>query len=94
MEHSLNNNKYIDENNKNANEEIKINEIPDIIFSNNLKEKNKFYTMNLNDDEESNIDKDIKINIHPSNVNIVTRNCLSDRYEQTNFFRSKTLKED
>ena len=94
MENSLNNNKYIDENNKNANEEIKINEIPDIIFSNNLKEKNKFYTMNLNDDEESNIDKDIKINIHPGNVNIVTRNCLSDRYEQTNFFRSKTLKED
>ena len=94
MEHSLINNKYIDENNKNANEEIKINEIPDIIFSNNLKEKNKFYTMNLNDDEESNIDKDIKINIHPGNVNIVTRNCLSDRYEQTNFFRSKTLKED
>ena len=94
MENSLNNNKYIDENNKNINEEIKIDEIPDIIFSNNLKGNNKFYTMNLNDDEESNIDKDIKINIHPGNVNTVTRNCLSDRHEQNNFFRIKNLKED
>jgi len=94
MEDSLNNNKNIDENNKNSNEEIKIDEIPDIIFSNNLKGNKKFYTMNLNVDEESNIDKDIKINIHPGNINTMTRNCLSDRHEHNHFFRIKNLKED
>ena len=62
MENSVNNNKYNEPNNKNTNEEIKIDEIPDIIFSNNLKRNNKFYTMDLNE-EESNIDKDIKIKL-------------------------------
>ena len=85
--------KYNEPNNKNTNEEIKINEIPDIIFSNNLKRNNKFYTMDLNE-EESNIDKDIKINIHPGKDKTLTRNCLSDRYEQNNFLRIKNLKED
>ena len=93
MENSVNNNKYNEPNNKNTNEEIKIDEIPDIIFSNNLKRNNKFYTMDLNE-EESNIDKDIKINIHPGKDKTLTRNCLSDRYEQNNFLRIKSLKED
>ena len=92
MENSVNN-KYNEPNNKNTNEEIKIDEIPDIIFSNNLKRNNKFYTMDLNE-EESNIDKDIKINIHPGKDKTLTRNCLSDRYEQNNFLRIKSLKED
>ena len=87
MDNSLNNNIYIDENNKN------IDEIPEVIFSNNLKINNKFYTVDLNE-QESNIDKDIKINIHPGPNKTLQRNCLSDRYGQNSCLRSKSLKED
>ena len=87
MDNSLNNNIYIDENYKN------IDEIPEVIFSNNLKINNKFYTVDLNE-QESNIDKDIKINIHPGPNKTLQRNCLSDRYGQNSCLRSKSLKED
>ena len=87
LDNSLNNDIYIDENNKNT------SQIPEVIFSNNLKINNKFYTVNLNE-QESNIDKDIKINIHPGPNKTLTRNCLSDRYAQNSVLKSKSLKED
>ena len=83
-----NNNIYIQENdNIRKNEDVKVNEGTNVIFSNNLnikpfneKEK-KFFTMNF-DDEESNIENDKKINIHPGINKSQTRNCLSDRNRQ------------
>ena len=92
MDNSFNNNIYYNENDKSNNEDIKVDEIPEIIFSNNLKIRNQFFTMD--NEEESNIDKDIKINIHPTVNKTLTRNCLSDRYAQNTTSKLKSLKDE
>ena len=92
MENSFNNNISYDENDKNNNEDIKVDELPEIIFSNNLKIRNQFFTMG--NEEESNIDKDIKINIHPTVNKTLTRNCISDRYVQNTTNKLKSLKDE
>ena len=92
MDNSFNNNIYHNENDQSKNEDIKVDEIPEVIFSNNLKIRNQFFTMN--NEEESNIDKDIKINIHPTVNKTLTRNCISDRYEQNTTYKLKDFKEE
>ena len=100
MENSKNNNNILDEYDISQNEDIKVNEYPDVIFSDNLKnnhiKKNKcskYYTVDF-DDEESNIDKDIKINIHPANINNINRTCITDRLRPNSNFQIHTLKNE
>ena len=100
MENSKNNNNILDEYDISQNEDIKVNEFPDLIFSDNLKnnhiKKNKcskYYTVDF-DDEESNIDKDIKINIHPANINNINRTCITDRLRPNSNFQIHTLKNE
>ena len=100
MENSKNNNNILDEYDISQNEDIKVNEFPDVIFSDNLKnnhiKKNKYskyYTVDF-DDEESNIDKDIKINIHPANINNINRTCITDRLRPNSNFQIHTLKNE
>ena len=100
MENSKNNNNILDEYDISQNEDIKVNEYPDVIFSNNLKDNHikknkcsKYYTVDF-DDEESNIDKDIKINIHPANINNINRTCITDRLRPNSNFQIHTLKNE
>ena len=87
------NNIYINENDKSKNEDIKFNEITDVIFSNNLKKRRLFYTVNFNE-EESYVEKNTKINIHPSANNQLTRNCLSERNRINTSSKINSLKEE
>ena len=87
------NNIYINENDKSKNEDIKFNEITDAIFSNNLKKRRLFYTVNFNE-EESYVEKNTKINIHPSANNQLTRNCLSERNRINTSSKINSLKEE
>ena len=73
------NNIYINETDGSKNKGMKNNEYPDIIFSNKIYKKKLYYTVDFTD-KESNIDKNLKINIFPSTNKTLARNCLSDRY--------------
>ena len=75
------------------NEDIKFNDMPDIIFSNNLKKRKIYYTVDFTD-EESNIDKNVKINIHPNAPKSITRNSLSDRKKKIEISKQGSSKED
>ena len=90
---NMNNIIYINENDKTKDEDKKNNEITEILFSNKLKLNKNYYTMDFNE-EESNIDKNIKINIHPSTNRSNTRKCLSDRNRYNMYSKSKEFKED
>ena len=73
------NNIYINETDGSKNKGMKNNEYPDIIFSNKIYKKKLYYTVDFTE-KESNIDKNLKINIFPSTNKTLARNCLSDRY--------------
>ena len=75
------------------NEDIKFNDMPDIIFSNNLKKRKIYYTVDFTD-EESNIDKNVKINIHPNAPKSITRNSLSDRKKKIEISKEGSSKEE
>ena len=75
------------------NEDIKFNDMPDIIFSNNLKKRKIYYTVDFTD-EESNIDKNVKINIHPNAPKSITRNSLSDRKKKIEISKQGSSKEE
>ena len=75
------------------NEDIKFNDMPDIIFSNNLKKRKIYYTVDFTD-EESNIDKNVKINIHPNAPKSLTRNSLSDRKKKIEISKEGSSKEE
>ncbi len=75
------------------NEDIKFNDIPDIIFGNNLKKRKIYYTVDFTD-EESNIDKNVKINIHPNAPKSITRNSLSDRKKKIEISKEGSSKEE
>ena len=75
------------------NEDIKFNDMPDIIFSNNLKKRKIYYTVDFTD-EESNIDKNVKINIHPNAPKSITRNSLSDRKIKIEISKEGSSKEE
>jgi len=89
----LTNRKNDKENDTDKNEEIKFNEYPDIIISNNLKKKKIYYTVDFTE-EESNVDKNRKINIHPSIPNILGRKCLSERNIEITTSKLDSLKEE
>ena len=82
-------------NNLEENEDIKFNEMPDLIFSNNLKKSKIYYTIDFNEnDEESNIDKNMKINIHPNAPNTIRRNSLTDRNKKIEISKQGNSKEE
>jgi len=82
-------------NNPEENEDIKFNEMPDLIFSNNLKKSKIYYTIDFNEnDEESNIDKNMKINIHPNAHNTIRRNSLTDRNKKIEISKQGNSKEE
>ena len=89
----LTNRKNDKDNDTDKNEEIKFNEYPDIIISNNLKKKKIYYTVDFTE-EESNVDKNRKINIHPSIPNILGRKCLSERNIEITTSKLDSLKEE
>ena len=89
----LTNRKNDKDNGSDKNEEIKFNEYPDIIISNNLKKKKIYYTVDFTE-EESNVDKNRKINIHPSIPNIIGRKCLSERNIEITTSKLDSLKEE
>ena len=96
MENSnINNVLMIGKNNPEENEDIKFNEMPDLIFSNNLKKSKIYYTIDFNEnDEESNIDKNMKINIHPNAPNTIRRNSLTDRNKKIEISKQGNSKEE
>ena len=96
MENSNINNFMTNRNNNNdndKNEEIQFNEFPDIIFSNNLKVKKIYYTVDFTE-EESNAGKNRKINIHPNIPKILERKCLSERNIEITTSKLNSLKEE
>jgi hypothetical protein len=96
MENSNINNILTNRNNNNdndKNEEIQFNEFPDIIFSNNLKVKKIYYTVDFTE-EESNAGKNRKINIHPNIPKILERKCLSERNIEITTSKLNSLKEE
>ena len=84
MDSNNNKNIYIQENDISKEENKKVNEATEVIFSNNLNMKSikenekKYYTMNFND-EESNIEEDKKVNIHPGIKKLQPKESLTDR---------------
>ena len=59
----------------------------------NLKKKKIYYTVDFTE-EESNVDKNRKINIHPSIPNILGRKCLSERNIEITTSKLDSLKEE
>ena len=91
-----NNNIIIDENDDILNEDEKIdNEVPQMILSNNLKissvKKKNYLTIDFNEEEESNLEDEIKINVNVDKIKkLKSNNLIQERINQSNQNDSKS----